>query len=380
MKITDSTFTIVANGFADGPAQPLRDYLITHKASRVIMVNHPLVAEGSNYHIVTIYDHGKQTSKKKYAMLNKPPYTFAIDPFIPFKLPISTAWFGFNNLATQRGLLRKKRGKTQKVYYWAVDFVPNRFGKNPLTKIYNMLDKNVSLKADARIELAEAAVDLRTKYLGLEHINMAPTLTVPMGTWLDRTPKIDSNAWKAKRVVYLGHLVERQGVATLIKALGMIMKQDSGIEADIIGGGPLADELRALSKKLGIAERVKFHGFIKEHKDVEALLAKATLAVAPYVEDKDSFTQFADPGKIKAYLGASLPVVLTAVPPNAAELEKAGAAVIVEDSPGALADGIASMLYDETKWLNAHRAAAKLAEDFDWNNILKRALGELGFD
>ncbi len=380
MKIKESSFTIVANGFADGPAQPLRDYLLEHKAKRVIMVNHPLVAEGSNKHIVTIYDNGVQTSQKKYSMPNKPPYTFALDPFVPLKLPKSTAWFGFNNLATQRGLLRKQRGKTQKVYYWAVDFVPNRFGNNPLTKIYNKVDKNVSLKADARIELAEPAIGLRTKYLGLDPKKMAPTLTVPMGTWLERTPKADNTAWKAKRVVYLGHLVERQGVATLIKALGLIMQQDAEVQADIIGGGPLADDLRALAKKLGIANRVTFHGFVKEHEDVESILAKATVAAAPYVKDKDSFTQFADPGKIKAYLGASLPIVLTDVPPNAAELEKAGAAVIVEDNPESVAQGLTSLLSDETKWRKAHKAAVKLAEEFDWNNILKRALGELGFD
>lgn len=380
MKIKDASFTIVANGFADGPAQPLRDYLLERKAKRVVMVNHPLVAEGSNKHIVTIYDNGKQISQKKYAMPNKPPYTFSIDPFVPIKLPETTAWFGFNNLAAQRGLLRKKRGKAQRVYYWAVDFVPNRFGNSILTRVYNKVDKNVSLKADARIELAESAIGLRTKYLDLDPAKMAPTLTVPMGTWLGRTPKANDSAWKDKRVVYLGHLVERQGVATLIKALGLIMKQDPDIQADIIGGGPLADNLRALAKELDIADRVTFHGFVKEHEDVEAILAKATVAAAPYVKDKDSFTQFADPGKIKAYLGASLPIVLTDVPPNASDLEKAGAAVIVEDNPESVAEGLTSLMFDKTKWLKAHRAAAKLAEEFDWNKILKRALGELGFN
>jgi glycosyltransferase involved in cell wall biosynthesis len=380
MKINESTFTIVANGFADGPAQPLRDYLLEHKAKKVIMVNHPLVAEGSNKHIVTIYEDGKIKSQKKYGLPNKPPYTFALDPFVPLRLPNSTAWFGFNNLATQRGLYRKKRGKVQKVYYWAVDFVPNRFGNNLLTKVYNRVDRKVSVYADARIELTATALKSRTEYLGLDSKSTAPGIVAPMGTWLDRTPKAKATAWKRKKVVYLGHLVERQGVATLIRALQLVFKKDPQATAEIIGSGPEADTLKKLAEKLGISKKVTFHGFVKDHKDVESILAQGTVAAAPYVKDKTNFTQFADPGKLKAYLGANLPIVLTDVPPNANELENAGAAAVVEDSPEAVAEGLLRLLSDEKSWLRAHSAAAKLAHEFDWNNILRKTLEQLDFN
>ena len=380
MKINQSVFTIVANGFADGPAQPLRDYLLEHKAKKVIMVSHPLVAEGSNKHIVTIYEHGKVMSEKKYSLPNKPPYTFAFDPFVPLNLPDSTTWFGFNNLAAQRGLLRKRRGKTQKVYYWAVDFVPNRFGNNILTTIYNRVDKKVSLQADARIELSEAALKGRTEYMQLKEGDMAPGIVAPMGTWLDRTPKAKATAWQHQKVVYLGHLVERQGVATLIRALQLVIKKDPRVTAEIIGSGPESAALQKLAKELGIAKQVTFHGFVKDHKDVESILAGGTVAAAPYVKDETTFTQFADPGKLKAYLGASLPIVLTDVPPNAQELAGAGAAVVVKDSPKAVAEGLQSLLSDEKTWLKAHAAAVKLAREFDWNNILKKTLKELGFE
>ena len=380
MKIKDSTFTIVTNGFADGPAQPLRDYLLEHKAKKLVMVSHPLVAEGSNKHVVEIYEKGELKKQKQYPLPNKPPYTFAFDPFVPARLPKTDAWFAFNNLAARRGLGRKKRGKAQKVYYWAVDFVPNRFGNNPLTTLYNKVDKHVSVHADTRIELAENAITRRTDYLGIGSEIAAPAMVVPMGTWLARTPKVDNAAWKRKNVVYLGHLVERQGVTTLIQALAIVMKTDPDVTADIVGGGPLLEDLRQLAKKLGIADRVTLHGFVKSHEDVEAILAKGTIAAAPYVDDKKSFTQFADPGKLKAYLGANLPVVLTAVPPNARELERAGAAVIVKDSPKDVAAGLQKLLSDETAWRKAHKAAAKLAKEFDWNNILQKALARLGFE
>jgi glycosyltransferase involved in cell wall biosynthesis len=125
---------------------------------------------------------------------------------------------------------------------------------------------------------------------------------------------------------------------------------------------------------------VVFHGFVDDHRDVESILADATVAVAPYVVDDTNFSRYADPGKLKAYLGAGLPIVLTAVPPNAAAIAEAGAGRVVEDSPAALARGIEELMASEEGWLAASRAATTYAEAFDWNLIFARTLGSLGFE
>ena len=379
MKISKSTFTIEANGFADGPAQPFRDYLLEHGAKKIVFINHPLVAEGGNRHVVTTYENKKST-EKVYKLPNKPPYTFALDPFVPLKSQPTTAWFGFNNLAAYKGLKLKKAGKVQRVYYWAVDFVPNRFGKSPMTKIYNRIDKKVSQQVDGRIELSQAAFDGRTKYLGLDKKDMAPGEIIPMGTWLDRTAKTSTTSGKKKKIVFMGHLVERQGVDTLLRAIKILCKQDASIRADIVGGGPLLATLKARAKKLGIDKQVTFHGFVKDYAVVEAILASGSVAVAPYQKDPDNFTQFADPGKLKAYLGAALPIILTDVPPNARQLQKQGAAIIVEDDAQEIAAAIKSLFADNKKWVSMRTAALKAAAEFDWNVIFAKALKRLGFE
>ena len=379
MKISKSTFTIEANGFADGPAQPFRDYLLEHGAPKIIFINHPLVAESGHKHVVTTYQNKKST-KKTYRVPNEPPYTFVLDPFVPFKSQTTTAWFGFNNLAANKGLKLKKAGKVERVYYWAVDFVPSRFGGSPLTKIYNAIDKKVCLEVDARIELSGAARDGRTKYLGLDTAVMAPTELIPMGTWLERAAKTTPQSGQKKKIVFMGHLVERQGVGTLLKAIKILIAKDKTVTADIVGGGPLLDALKQQAKQLGLEKYVTFHGFVKSYNDVEAILASGSVALAPYQKDPDNFTQFADPGKLKAYLGAGLPIILTEVPPNARQLAKQGAAIIVEDDEKAVAAAVSSLFNDNKKWATMRRAALKAAAEFDWNVIFTKALKNLGFE
>jgi glycosyltransferase involved in cell wall biosynthesis len=377
-RIDESTFVIATNGYADGPAQALRDYLLACHARQVTMVSHPLVAEGPNEHLVTTHA-GGSTSRKTYRLPNRPPYTYLFDPFVPVRLPASTAWFGFNNLAALRGLLRRMLGKSEAVYYWAVDFVPQRFGRGPVTGAYNLIDRLACTRADARIELTEAALRGRTKALGLNADAMAPAIVMPMGAWVARTPKASPDSWSEPRLVFLGHLVERQGVATLLQSFALLRDKRPDIRLDVIGGGPLESRLRALAGTLRVDADVEFHGFVNDHNEVESILARGTIAVAPYVKNTESFTRYADPGKLKAYLAAGLPIVLTDVPPNARELAASGAAVLADDEPEALAAAVGRWLGDETLWRAAHSAALAYAQQFDWNALLGEGLARLGF-
>lgn len=379
MKIHELTFTISGNGFADGPSQALRDYLLEHNAKRVITVSHPLVAEGPNTHVVTTYRDGK-VSERAVRLPNKPPYTYLFDPLAPLRLPKDDIWFGFNNLACLRGLARKKVGRTKKVIYWAVDFVPNRFGTGIATKGYDKVDSYVARKADFRVEVSQAALDARTRRLELDKKISAKGLVIPMGAWLKSTPKTTSKSWEKQIAVYMGHLVERQGVATFVEAINLLKRRGSRVKAEVIGGGPMLDHLKSQAKELGIEKAITFHGFIKSHKDVEKILSKCTVAVAPYQVDPANFTQYADPGKLKAYMGASLPIVVTAVPPNVNELVAAGVAKVVEDNSEEVAEGVEYFLSNESRWTKAHKSSANKAKEFDWDVLLKAKLKTLGIE
>lgn len=365
---------IVSNGYADGPSQALRDYLIKEKTDLVLIV-HPLVPESNLGHIAEKFVGGKSIRTKTRRMPHKPPLTYLFDFFYPLIPEKCSLWVGFNNLAALKGLFLKKIGRADKVVYWAVDFVPNRFGLGLATKIYDAVDKYVCKKVDLRVDLSGAALRGRSAHHKLSSLTASPSMVVPMGAWLDRTPKTDAGSWNKHKVVFLGHHVERQGVDTLIAALNILIN-DRKVNAklELVGGGPLLEELKKCSKDLGLEKHVKFNGFVNDHHDVEKILASGTIAAAPYKKDPNSFTQFADPGKLKAYLGASLPIVLTDVPPNAKELEEKGVATLVEDNPESLALGLEKLLTDKKAWDKSRIAAEELAKTFDWNVLISKFL------
>jgi glycosyltransferase involved in cell wall biosynthesis len=352
------TIAIVANGFADGPAQALRDYLVAD-GTEVCTIFHPLTAEQGRTHLITRYAGGERLGERRVPLPLRPPASFALDAFVPLLPPRVDVWFGFNPLACARGLVTR----AGRVVLWSVDFVPDRFGRGTLaTRIYDRLDRLSCLRADARVELSEAARNARNQRHGLGD---ARAHVVPMGAWLDRVPTTTAESFRGGRVVFLGHLVERQGVATLLSAL-------DGRHADVIGTGPLAAELRAQAP-----EHVTFHGYVAAHRDVERLLSEAAVAVAPYRQTAETFTRYADPGKLKAYLAAGLPIVLTDVPPNARELAAEAGAEVVADDPAALRDAIERALASAERWRARRAAALAYARRFDWNDLLSDLIAKL---
>ena len=121
-------YAVVANGFADGPAQALRDHLVARGAS-VVAVSHPLSLEEGARHVVARYVSGKLVQERATRLPLRPPLSFALDPAVPLRLPRVDTWFGFNPLACARGLVDRKVGRAGEVVLWSVDFVPDRFGR-----------------------------------------------------------------------------------------------------------------------------------------------------------------------------------------------------------------------------------------------------------
>jgi glycosyltransferase involved in cell wall biosynthesis len=356
---------IVANGFAEGPAEALRDYFVTHNAE-VVTIFHPLTPEHGSRHVIARYAQGRQIGERHVDLRLSPPRSYALDLLVPLLPPRVDTWFGFNPLACWRGLVQRRLGRARSVVLWSVDFVPDRFGAGTVaTKIYDRLDRRCCLRADARVELSEAARDARNRRHHL-HDGGAATCVVPMGAWLSRVPKTSSEAFAGRKVVFLGHLVPRQGVELLLDALALL----GNVRADVIGGGPLEHALRGRAAELGLGDSVRFHGFVPDHREVERLLAAAALGVAPYRPDADTFTRYADPGKLKAYLAAGLPIVLTDVPPNASELARHAGAEVVPFDAGAVARALDIGLADADRWLERRNAAVAYVSRFDWEVLL----------
>ena len=375
--MSNKTFLIVASGYASGPAQALVDFLRMSDIDLIEFLQHPLVAEGPGEHIQTVIEKNGVQKVKVRRRPNKPPITYVFDFITPLYLRRSDVWVSFNALATFQGLILRKLGRTKFVIHWSVDFVPRRFSNLLINWLYETLDKRCCEVADLRVELSNAAMQNRNQHYSLSDKSVAQTLVIPMGFWNDKVPVCSEHASQQRRIVFLGHLVDRMGLDALLLACKILRSRNIPFQLDIIGGGPLSAWLQSQIEVDSLEECVSLKGFVADHAQLASLLATASVGVAPYAPDSDSFTRFADPGKLKDYLGAGLPILLTDVPPNAAELAQHGGAEIVGHDADSIADAIQKLLEDESEWKKRRLDALKYRDQFDWKILLDDKLGFL---
>jgi glycogen(starch) synthase len=108
------------------------------------------------------------------------------------------------------------------------------------------------------------------------------------------------------RILAVSRLIARKGLDTLIAALGRLSASgDQELSLDIAGDGPHGAELRALAHACGVADRVRFRGFV-DRAGLAALYADADIFVLASLAESCSMA-------LLEAMAAGLPVVASSV-------------------------------------------------------------------
>lgn len=146
-------------------------------------------------------------------------------------------------------------------------------------------------------------------------------------------------------IISIGRLIDKKGFAHLIRACDLLKKRGRNFHCEIIGEGPLENELRAQIAELDLKSRVNLAG-PKAQKEIVRQLASASVFVLPCVVDADGARDNL-PTVIMEAMSAGLPVVSTLVGgiPEMVAHNKTGLLVQPGDATG-LADAIEKVIVD----------------------------------
>lgn len=283
---------------------------------------------------------------------------------------------GLSGFDTLPGIMLRKLGRVARTVFWASDFAPySRFSVTWKNMIYFQVNRLVLKWCDYAWNISPRVEKIREMMYRVK--SKRPQRVVPIGIWTNRRVKLPLEKIRRHRVLFVGHLLEKQGVQLVLKAIPEIRKAISDFEFLIIGKGRYEAKLRGMVRELGIEDCVMFAGYIKSDEEMEQLSSRCACAVAPYDMKTDTWTRYADPGKIKTYLALGLPVILTDVPYNAYEIQRRRCGVVINYDVHELAKAVVAMLTNESLLEEYRRNAFEYSKQFDWNNIFDGAINEV---
>ena len=170
----------------------------------------------------------------------------------------------------------------------------------------------------------------------------------------------------AKLILTVSRLVQKNGLATLFRAIKIVKTLTSDIKLVVVGSGPLESGLKNLALELDISNNVLFMGE-KNYSEIPRYLKTADLFV------RSSRSEGLGNAFIEA-MAAGLPIIGTPVGGIPDFLKDGETGLFCEvDNPKNLAEKIMLLLNNgELREKLIKNGLELVREKYDWNNIIKK--------
>jgi len=180
--------------------------------------------------------------------------------------------------------------------------------------VFDWLYRVCLSQADAVITLSKPlCTELVEKY----HVPSDLIYILPLGV---DTEQFDPERFKQQstsgmRFVYLGTINKRRGIDNCIRAFAELINTYPNATLHLIGSGPNDDIqfLKQIAAENQVQHAIEWHGY-HQHEEIPALLATMDIAMSP-LPSHESF-EVSSPAKVFEYLGMSLPIVCSDIPPH----------------------------------------------------------------
>ena len=379
---SENNFIIAAGHVTEvyGPVQAIKNHLLKNKGE-FILITHPFSyskLEGTKAE--TFRDGIAAETLAGHRRGENQPVAWIKDIYFNIKFGLSLGkkpdfFIGIDNLNAMTGIFLKWIGKVDRVVYYIIDHTPRRF-KNPvLNFLYEAIDRFACEQSDFIWSLSgriAAAKDKKYK------IKPGRNIVVPVGVELGRVDKFtEAEKVSKKTMVLMSMLDETKGVQLLIECMKDISALSPGAKLLIIGTGPYEQNLKDQAARLGLGESVRFLGLMG-HDELFRFIPHERLGLAPYMDDKNNYSYYADPTKPKEYLACGLPVVITGVPWIAEEVEKRPMGVVCKYEKESLTAACVKMLNDDEFYKTCLKNSLEFASGLDWDVIYSKAFEKMG--
>ena len=196
---------------------------------------------------------------------------------------------------------------------------------------------------------------------------------VACGKARDRAPGKDP------RLIIACRQDPEKGTGVVIQAVPHILRNYPGAKLDVVGDGPMLEDFEDLARRLGVADRVTFHGHVG-HDVVLRLFREADVLCFPTASE-------GFPKVVLEALACGLPVITTRVSVLPQLLASGCGRLIDHATPEVVADAVAYCLSNGPRYVEMSRLAVTTARQFSverWRDtigdFIRKAWGPLQTD
>jgi glycosyltransferase involved in cell wall biosynthesis len=244
---------------------------------------------------------------------------------------------------------------------------------NPVVHRLLVLQERLSVRVASAAITVNDALAARLVAMGVPAAKITVLLNSPSLVRFDQAA-YPSRAFCADgtlRLVYAGALTPTYELDVAFEAIARLVSVRPGLSValEIFGRGDAETPLRALATKLGIADRVTFHGRIPIE-DVPAAIAAADIGLAP--TRRDPFTDFSLSTKIFEYGAMGKPAVASRLPLVERTFPPGSVTTYAPGDPASLARALLAIVDDRQARDAAVARTSERIRELSWEHEADR--------
>ncbi len=376
-RIKHHSFLLVAHYATFAYQDLLYEYLTKRRAKLVTKINFPL-PELPLLKQIELYQkiNGQKEEFKCMRSLFAPPsFAYFLQAF-QYVWIVGTSPQTYDYVIAEDSLLAfcsillRALGKCKHVIFYShgIDFT--RFGNQLTNWIYQRLDKFSAQKSNYNWFLSQNMIPIR-KTQGIDESRM---FWVPSSIPIANLPRIKRVA--SHTLVFLGVINDKNGVGILPEIINEVRKKVPDVRLDIMGEGDMKQELQKKVKILGLTHHVRFLGNV-EFQEFKDLLTYYRAGVVTYKYSTVNLIPTSDSMKMRVYLAAGLPVVITKGFIFSDEVEKNHLGFAVRYDAKEFAEKLMEILINNTLSKNLRACALAYSQKMDLTKIYNRTFTKI---
>ena len=330
-----------------GPAESFAKFLVNHKY-KLTCLSLPLNSTSEQICRIKEYEDGYLLRERKSIAKRNHWYSFTADARYLFNKNNFDLVVCFNAWSLFLFKMLHPFSKSQLVVMWCVDFLPKKYSHKKLEILYRYVEEQSLHKCDVYIDNNQYAMNARLSQIKRSLLDSKRRLLVPITHDLNLIKLTKKAVTEQISLGYIGRLDKRNGADKLVPILTILNQLGLGATLDIVGKGELEVEILQQISLSGCESKIKFHGHLDSQEEVALALENVKLGLAPY--RPDTFSIYADPGKLVTLTSLGIPCLVSDAPLIAKDYEEAGAVrrISHDAKPGEWATMVIS-LFDQTE-------------------------------
>ena len=343
----------------------------------VTKLNFPLPDLPLLHHIeLTHGRNGKNQKARVITSLWKPRTIAYLYQVLQYLWIIMTSSYTYDYVIAEDSLLAftsiilRTLGKVRHVIFYShgVDFT--RFSGSWANRLYQALDRFSARHSDYNWSLSQNMFPIR-KRQGVAHDRLF---------WIPSSLPIDILQRKAHvtnhSLIFLGVINDKNGVGILPDIVIEVKKKVPDVRLDVMGEGDMKPEIESRIKSLGLGKHIRMLGNLEfgEFKDT---MTNYRLGLVTYKYSEVNLIPTSDSMKMRVYLAAGLPVVLTKGFVFSDEVVKNDLGFAVDYDAQAIARRVSQILTDDGLSRRLRRNALSYSKSMDLTAIYDRTFGAI---